>query len=184
MCKPCTCGSLSAMESLHVRFGLTNCSYVLMRDVSLSSHDRCPSAMLSSEAALLTKDYCESIKRNRRLKRVQWVDLRPAPITPTQLRTLKHRQPIMSWTLYSAIPVAVFATYLYFLSPNPVPGPLVDLGYSSYTGVFDSQTNITHFYGIRYAAPPVGKWLFLITSDPAQRYCIRFPPFCGSTIAS
>lgn len=35
--------------------------------------------------------------------------------------------------------------------------PVVDLGYATYQGVFNSTANITNFLGIRYAAPPIGE---------------------------
>uniref|UniRef100_A0A0W0EV04 Carboxylic ester hydrolase n=1 Tax=Moniliophthora roreri TaxID=221103 RepID=A0A0W0EV04_MONRR len=38
--------------------------------------------------------------------------------------------------------------------------PIVDLGYAQYQGVFDVNTNTTSYFGVRYAAPPVGKCLF------------------------
>ena len=33
---------------------------------------------------------------------------------------------------------------------------IVDLGYPSYQGVYNSTTNITTFLGLRYAYPPTG----------------------------
>lgn len=60
--------------------------------------------------------------------------------------------------------------------------PVVDLGYAQYQGYFDSQTNITSFLSIRYAAPPLGEYrlgshlivlptvaLVLITSIPTRK---------------
>jgi hypothetical protein len=35
--------------------------------------------------------------------------------------------------------------------------PIVDLGYAKYQGFVDSASKNTHFFGMRYAAPPVGK---------------------------
>lgn len=35
--------------------------------------------------------------------------------------------------------------------------PVVDLGYSQYQGAFDSSTNVSYFFGIRYAQPPTGE---------------------------
>ncbi|KAG2068865.1 alpha/beta-hydrolase [Suillus decipiens] len=37
-----------------------------------------------------------------------------------------------------------------------VSASIVDLGYAQYQGSVDTTTNITSFFGIRYAAPPVG----------------------------
>jgi hypothetical protein len=36
-------------------------------------------------------------------------------------------------------------------------GPVVDLGYAQYQGSTNISTNITSFFGVRYAAPPTGK---------------------------
>ncbi|KAK7461934.1 hypothetical protein VKT23_008365 [Stygiomarasmius scandens] len=41
---------------------------------------------------------------------------------------------------------------------NAQTSPLiVDLGYASYQGSFDSSTNVTNFFGVRYATPPLGE---------------------------
>jgi len=39
--------------------------------------------------------------------------------------------------------------------------PIVDLGYASYQGTFDSSTNVTNFFGVRYATPPLGEFCYL-----------------------
>jgi hypothetical protein len=36
--------------------------------------------------------------------------------------------------------------------------PIVDLGYAKYAGSFNTTTRHTQFLGIRYAAPPIGKY--------------------------
>lgn len=36
----------------------------------------------------------------------------------------------------------------------------VDLGYATYQGAYNGTTNITTFYGIRYASPPIGMLTF------------------------
>lgn len=46
--------------------------------------------------------------------------------------------------------VAVVGTYA-------DPPQVVNLGYATYEGTFNSTANVTNFLGIRYAAPPVGK---------------------------
>ena len=38
-----------------------------------------------------------------------------------------------------------------------VAPPIVELGYATYQGVFNSTSNTTNFFGIRFAAPPVGE---------------------------
>jgi hypothetical protein len=35
--------------------------------------------------------------------------------------------------------------------------PIVDLGYAQYQGTVNTANNVTHFLGIRYAAPPSGE---------------------------
>lgn len=37
------------------------------------------------------------------------------------------------------------------------PPPVVELGYATYQGLFNSSSNTTNFLGIRYAAAPIGK---------------------------
>lgn len=36
--------------------------------------------------------------------------------------------------------------------------PVIDLGYAQYQGSFDSSSNVSHFFGIRYAQPPTGEY--------------------------
>jgi carboxylesterase type B len=40
--------------------------------------------------------------------------------------------------------------------------PIVDLGYAQYQGAVNPANSITHFLGIRYAAPPLGELLATI----------------------
>ncbi|KAG6372175.1 Alpha/Beta hydrolase protein [Boletus reticuloceps] len=47
-----------------------------------------------------------------------------------------------------------------------VTAPIVDLGYAQYQGYFDTQTNITSFLSIRYAAPPLGNLRFQAPQPP------------------
>jgi len=44
------------------------------------------------------------------------------------------------------------------LAQTTEDGPIVDLGYAQYQGVFNDTTNVTTFNGIRYASAPVGMW--------------------------
>jgi hypothetical protein len=39
-------------------------------------------------------------------------------------------------------------------------GPIIDLGYAQYQGAVNPATNIANFKGIRYAAAPIGRFLF------------------------
>ena len=57
---------------------------------------------------------------------------------------------LLSIVLYLAIPLS--SSLAEAVSP-----PIVDLGYATYQGVFNSTSNTTNFLGIRYAAPPVGE---------------------------
>ncbi|KAE9407596.1 alpha/beta-hydrolase [Gymnopus androsaceus JB14] len=45
---------------------------------------------------------------------------------------------------------------------------VVDVGYAQYQGVFDTNTNVTNFWGIRYAAPPTGELRFRAPQPPAN----------------
>ncbi|KAF8124709.1 Alpha/Beta hydrolase protein [Boletus edulis] len=47
-----------------------------------------------------------------------------------------------------------------------VTTPIVDLGYAKYQGYFDTQTNITSFLSVRYAAPPLGNLRFQAPQPP------------------
>ncbi|KAJ7216250.1 Alpha/Beta hydrolase protein [Mycena rebaudengoi] len=49
-----------------------------------------------------------------------------------------------------------------------VPAPIVDLGYSQYQGSVNASCNITSFFGIRYAAAPVGDLRFSAPQPPAN----------------
>lgn len=45
-----------------------------------------------------------------------------------------------------------------YVSSSPCSPLIVDLGYAQYQGTVDSANNQTQFLGIRYAAPPLGKF--------------------------
>ncbi|KAF7350386.1 Carboxylic ester hydrolase [Mycena venus] len=49
-----------------------------------------------------------------------------------------------------------------------VPAPIVDLGYAQYQGSVNASTNVTSFFGIRYAAAPVGDLRFSAPQPPAN----------------
>ncbi|KAJ8585316.1 alpha/beta-hydrolase, partial [Rhizopogon salebrosus TDB-379] len=42
----------------------------------------------------------------------------------------------------------------------------VDLGYAQYQGSVDTSANITSFFRIQYAAPPVGELIWAAPQDP------------------
>ncbi|KAJ7913325.1 alpha beta-hydrolase [Mycena leptocephala] len=46
--------------------------------------------------------------------------------------------------------------------------PIVDLGYAQYQGAVNSANNVTHFLGIRYAAPPLGDLRFRAPQLPVN----------------
>ncbi|KAJ7723837.1 Alpha/Beta hydrolase protein [Mycena maculata] len=51
---------------------------------------------------------------------------------------------------------------------NAQTAPVVDLGYAQYQGTVDTNTNITNFLGIRYAAAPLGDLRFRAPQRPAN----------------
>ncbi|KAK7462813.1 hypothetical protein VKT23_007393 [Stygiomarasmius scandens] len=63
--------------------------------------------------------------------------------------------------------------------------PVIDLGYASYQGSFDSTNNVTNFLGIRYASPPLGNLRFRAPQPPANVSGIQqartFSPTCLQT---
>ncbi|KAF2128864.1 alpha/beta-hydrolase [Dothidotthia symphoricarpi CBS 119687] len=73
--------------------------------------------------------------------------------------------------------------------PRAVKAPSVDLGYSIYEGSYDVNNSINVFKGIRYAAPPLGKFRFAAPQAPAKNRtsalpAISNPPICPQTGAS
>lgn len=54
-----------------------------------------------------------------------------------------------------------------FVSGAAAVLPLVDLGYSKYQGV-NVGNGISHWLGMRYAAPPVGDLRFRSPADPIR----------------
>lgn len=59
----------------------------------------------------------------------------------------------------------IFAPHLllialsFHVASSPGAAQIVDLGYAQYQGTVDSADNQTQFLGIRYAAPPLGKFV-------------------------
>jgi hypothetical protein len=57
-----------------------------------------------------------------------------------------------------ALSVCAAATLLFATTPvRAQVTPIVDLGYAQYQGAVNTDNNIAHFFGIRFAAPPIGK---------------------------
>ncbi|THV05588.1 alpha/beta-hydrolase [Dendrothele bispora CBS 962.96] len=60
--------------------------------------------------------------------------------------------------------------------------PIVDLGYATYQGSFDPTTNVTNFFGLRFALPPTGDLRFQAPQPPANVSGVQqadtMPPEC------
>jgi hypothetical protein len=52
--------------------------------------------------------------------------------------------------LWKILPIALC------LAVSAATDPVVDLGYASYQGLFNTTTGLSTFFGIRYAASPAG----------------------------
>jgi acetylcholinesterase len=69
--------------------------------------------------------------------------------------------------------LAVWQTLLALGTPSPplTSAPIVDLGYAQYQGSVDTSANITSFFGIQYAATPVGGSKFcVVVRNPSSRF--------------
>ncbi|KAF2016404.1 alpha/beta-hydrolase [Aaosphaeria arxii CBS 175.79] len=86
-------------------------------------------------------------------------------------------------------------SFLTGVNAGPLPrkyareAPVVDLGYSVYEGVYDADSNINSFKGIRYAAPPLGNKRWAAPSAPETNRtttipATEYPPVCPQTGAS
>ncbi|KAJ6577853.1 Alpha/Beta hydrolase protein [Mycena capillaripes] len=64
--------------------------------------------------------------------------------------------------------LATAATALFTISLAKAQTPIVDLGYAQYQGAVNTANNITHFLGIRYAAPPLGDLRFRAPQPPVN----------------
>ncbi|KIK58008.1 hypothetical protein GYMLUDRAFT_45569 [Collybiopsis luxurians FD-317 M1] len=64
----------------------------------------------------------------------------------------------------------------------PTQAPIVDVGNAQYQGVFDPNTNVTNFLGMRYAAAPTGQLRFRAPQPPPQINGVQVadtePPEC------
>ncbi|KAJ7848812.1 alpha beta-hydrolase [Mycena olivaceomarginata] len=68
-----------------------------------------------------------------------------------------------------ALSVCAAATLLFATPPVRAQGtPIVDLGYAQYQGAVNADNNIAHFFGIRFAAPPIGDLRFRAPQPPAN----------------
>ncbi|KAF7351809.1 COesterase domain-containing protein [Mycena venus] len=68
-----------------------------------------------------------------------------------------------------ALSVCAAATLLFATPPvRAQVTPIVDLGYAQYQGAVNTDNNIAHFFGIRFAAPPIGDLRFRAPQPPAN----------------
>ncbi|KAJ6109871.1 hypothetical protein N7486_002106 [Penicillium sp. IBT 16267x] len=79
--------------------------------------------------------------------------------------------------------LALITTRANLAAPAHTANPVVDLGYASYQGYYDSTHDLNIFKGIRYAAPPVGKLRWQAPqAPPVNRTSIQCatkqPPLC------
>lgn len=76
----------------------------------------------------------------------------------------------------------IFAFSAYVLAALAQQNPIVDLGYARYQGSFSTEANTTHFFGVRYAAPPTGSLRWSAPQQPAVQSNIQMalehPPSC------
>ena len=62
---------------------------------------------------------------------------------------------------------------------------VVDLGYAQYQGTFNASINTTTFYGIRYAAPPIGEQAVVTSSISSdQTDCSNREPAFSDPVAA
>ncbi|KAJ7800925.1 Alpha/Beta hydrolase protein, partial [Mycena olivaceomarginata] len=85
-----------------------------------------------------------------------------------------------------ALSVCAAATLLFATPPvRAQVTPIVDLGYAQYQGAANTDNNIAHFFGIRFAAPPIGDLRFRAPQPPANISGVQFattqPIACGTT---
>ncbi|KAJ7302881.1 Alpha/Beta hydrolase protein [Mycena albidolilacea] len=85
-----------------------------------------------------------------------------------------------------ALSVCTTATLLFATPPvRAQVTPIVDLGYAQYQGAVNTDNNITHFFGIRFAAPPTGDLRFRAPQPPANISGVQLattqPISCGIT---
>ncbi|EJC97529.1 alpha/beta-hydrolase [Fomitiporia mediterranea MF3/22] len=69
--------------------------------------------------------------------------------------------------MHCAVPLSAVLVAFALASVVRADSPqVVDLGYAIYQGTFNSTSNITDFFAVRYAAPPVGKLRFQAPAPP------------------
>jgi len=95
------------------------------------------------------------------------------PSTWQKLSLFKGRRPVLFWACFTIILILMFVPAivlgLFFrLVKRTNAGNVtltVDLGYSKYQGAY-AANGVSQWFGIRYAAPPVGDLRFRAAADP------------------
>lgn len=95
------------------------------------------------------------------------------PSTWQKLTLFKGRHPVLFWACFTIILILMFVPAivlgLFFrLEKRTGAGNVtltVDLGYSKYQGAY-AANGVSQWFGIRYAAPPVGDLRFRAAADP------------------
>lgn len=85
----------------------------------------------------------------------------------------KHKHPLLFWTCFAIVliimfvPVLVLGLFFRLARRGDASNVAltVDLGYSKYQGA-TADNGVTQWFGIRYAAPPVGDLRFRAPADP------------------
>jgi Carboxylesterase family len=104
-------------------------------------------------------------------------------------KSAKERRPVLFWTIFTVILIIMFVPAivlgLFFrLSKTAAAFNVsltVDLGYAKYQGAY-AASGVSQWFGIRYAAPPVGDLRFRAPADPvpndvvqvADKVCLQF----------
>ncbi|KAJ8496645.1 hypothetical protein ONZ45_g12370 [Pleurotus djamor] len=84
----------------------------------------------------------------------------------------------------SVLPYLVVFLFLTFSSAKPTSpeSPVVDLGYARYKGAYNSTADVSHYLGIRFAAPPIGNLRWRAPQPPPTLRGIQHasaePPQC------
>ncbi|KAF9055025.1 alpha/beta-hydrolase [Hymenopellis radicata] len=85
----------------------------------------------------------------------------------------------MMWTSIFLL-IGAFIVKLWNLFLHSTQSVVVDLGYASYEGIYDSKN--THFLGIHYAAPPIGALRWREPKSPiamqGTQRAVAAPPSC------
>lgn len=95
------------------------------------------------------------------------------PSLRKNLALVKGRRPVLFWTCFTIILIlmlvpAIVMGLFFRLAKRTDTSKVtlaVDLGYSQYQGA-SAANGVSQWFGIRYAAPPVGDFRFRAAADP------------------